>query len=507
MSLLHAIVALYGHSRLADIEHFRKNPTKTQKKVFLKLISNASQTEWGKLHDYPNIHTINDFQSKVPLQEYEDIKPWVERLRHGEQNLLWPGRVEWFAKSSGTTSDKSKFIPVTKEALKDCHFRGGKDVLSIYRKNNPKTRVLKGKTLTLGGSTKISNYRKKSRYGDLSAILINNAPFWTSFARVPKAEFALIEDFEEKIAKIVASTLGENIVSIVGVPSWNLVLIREVLKQSGKSNLLEVWPNMELFIHGGVSFIPYRSAYNEIIPSPSMNYMETYNASEGFFAIQDDPKSRDMLLMLDYGIFYEFIPLDEFGSKSPTVLTVENVQKGVPYALIISTNGGLWRYIIGDVVEFTSLTPHKIIITGRTKQYINAFGEELMVHNALDALYEACRRTGAVVHEFSAAPVFMSNKEQATHQWLIEFEVLPKDIDSFAHVFDNALKSVNSDYEAKRYKDTVLKMPEIIVARQNLFFDWMKQRGKLGGQNKVPNLANDRRYMDELLSLNKTEGK
>jgi hypothetical protein len=502
MSLLHAIVALYGHSRLTDIEWFRKHPVKVQKKVFKQLICKATKTEWGKLHDYATIHSIQDFQSKVPLQDYEDIKPWVERLRHGEEDLLWPGNVEWFAKSSGTTSDKSKFIPVTKEALKDCHFRGGKDVLSMYRKNNPKTKVLKGKTLTLGGSTKINNYRKKSFYGDLSAILINNAPFWTSFARVPKAEFALIEDFEEKIAKIVTSTLSENIVSIAGVPSWNLVLLREVLKQTGKSNLLEVWPNMELFIHGGVSFIPYRTAYQELIPTPAMNYMETYNASEGFFAIQDDPKSHDMLLMLDYGIFYEFIPLDEFGSEIPTVLTVENVQKGIPYALVISTNGGLWRYVIGDVVEFTSLTPHKIIITGRTKQYINAFGEELMVHNALDALNAACEKTGAVIHEFSAAPVFMNNKEQATHQWLIEFEVLPNDLDSFTHVFDNALKSLNSDYEAKRYKDSILKMPEIIVARKNLFFDWMKQRGKLGGQNKVPNLANDRRYMDELIAMN-----
>ncbi len=501
MSLLNTIVALYGHNRLAEIEWFRKHPAKAQEKTFKYLVNKAKRTIWGKHYEYHSINTVADYQQRVPLQHYEDIKPWISRLRTGENDLLWPGNVEWFAKSSGTTGDKSKFIPVTNDALKNCHFRGGKDVLSIYRKNYPNTKAFKGKTLTLGGSTKINSYRKKTFDGDLSAILINNAPFWTSFARVPKAEFALIEDFEEKISRIADSTINEDIVSIAGVPSWNLVLIREVLKKTGKANLLEVWPNMELFIHGGVSFVPYKDAYNELIPSQNMHYMETYNASEGFFAIQDNPFSNDMLLMLDYGIFYEFIPLSEFEQPNYHVFTVGEVEKGIPYVIVISTNGGLWRYIIGDTVEFTSLNPHKIKITGRTKQYINAFGEELMVHNALDALKVALDKTNSKIKEFTVAPVFMDSNN-ARHQWLIEFELCPQNIDEFAFVLDNALKSLNSDYEAKRFKDGVIKMPEIIVARENLFYDWMKKLNKLGGQNKVPKLANDRKYINDLLDMN-----
>ncbi len=501
MSLLNTIVALYGRNRLAEIEWFRKHPVKAQEKVFKHLIKKSKNTVWGKFYDYSTIKTVEDFQNRVPIQQYDDLKPWIDRLRSGEDDLLWPGTVEWFAKSSGTTGDKSKFIPVTSDALKDCHFRGGKDVLSIYRKNYPNTKAFKGKTLTLGGSTKINSYKKKTFDADLSAILIDNAPFWTNFARVPKAKYALIEDFEEKIARIVESTINTDVVSIAGVPSWNLVLIREVLKKTGKSNLLEVWPNLELFIHGGISFIPYREAYNELIPSPNMHYMETYNASEGFFAIQDNPNTSDMLLMLDYGVFYEFIPLSEFGQPNCSVLTIGEVEIGVTYALVISTNGGLWRYIIGDTVEFTSLKPHKIRITGRTKQYINAFGEELMVHNALDALKIATDKTKSKIKEFTVAPVFMDNNN-ARHQWLIEFEEQPANIEEFAFILDNALKSLNSDYEAKRFKDSVIKTPEIIVARENLFYDWMKKRGKLGGQNKVPSLANDRKYIDELIAMN-----
>ncbi|MDY0281812.1 MAG: GH3 auxin-responsive promoter family protein [Salinivirgaceae bacterium] len=502
MSLLNTIVSWYGRNRTVEINRFRKHPEKTQRNIFLDLIRKSNTTTWGIEHSYKDIKTYRDFQNNVPLQEYNDIKPWIKRIREGEENVLWPGKVEWFAKSSGTTSDKSKFIPVTKEALKVCHFKGGKDVLSLYSKNNPKTGVLKGKTLTLGGSTKISNFKKKSSYGDLSAILINNAPFWTSFSRVPKPELALIEDFDEKIKRVIEATINENIVSIAGVPSWNLVLLREMLKYTGKTNILEVWPNMELFIHGGVSFIPYKSAYEELIPSLQMQYMETYNASEGFFAIQDDPASNDMLLMLDYGVFYEFIPLAEFDSNNPQTLTIGEVELNTPYALVISTNGGLWRYIIGDVVEFTSLYPHKIIITGRTKQYINAFGEELMVHNALEALEVANSATNATIKEFTVAPIFMNNKSEATHQWLIEFETMPENLTQFAEELDNALKAVNSDYEAKRFNNSIIKIPEIVIAAEGLFFEWMKQRGKLGGQNKVPNLSNNRQYMDDLLRIN-----
>lgn len=502
MSILNTVVTLYSRFRLQKIDWFRKHPEKAQYVVFKNLIKKAKRTAWGKLYNYTSIESISDFQKSVPLQEYDDIKPWLERIKQGERDVLWKGAVRWFAKSSGTTSDKSKFIPITKDSLKECHFRGGKDVLSIYRQNYPETKILRGKTLTLGGSTKIDCNRKKSFDGDLSAILITKAPFWTSFARVPNIEIALIDDFEDKISKITASTINENIVSIAGVPSWNLFLIREVLKATGKNNLLEVWPNIELFIHGGVSFTPYHDTYKELIPSEQMHYMETYNASEGFFALQDNPSTDDMLLMLDYGIFYEFIPLDQLENTSFIPLTVGEVKTNTPYAIVISTSGGLWRYIIGDVVEFTSLRPHKIKITGRTKQYINAFGEELMSHNAIEALKAASEKTNAKIKEFTAAPIFMNNNNKARHQWLIEFDVAPDNIDLFTETLDNSLKSLNSDYEAKRFKNSILDIPQIIIARKYLFYDWMKKRGKLGGQNKVPQLSNNRQFIDDLLAMN-----
>lgn len=501
MPLINSVINWLNTSRIYQIELYGKHPHDIQSEVLFRLVQSARDTEWGKRYDYNSIRTIEDFQKKVPLQTYEEIKPWVERLRQGEKSLLWPGEVKWFAKSSGTTSDKSKFIPVTKDSLEDCHFKGGKDVLALYVKNVPDTKLLWGKTLTLGGSHRINNFSNNSYYGDLSAILIENIPFWTEFIRIPPAEIALIEEFEEKIEKIIETSLNENVASIAGVPSWYLVLFKRVLEKTGKSNILEVWPNLELFIHGGVNFEPYREQYRKIIPSANMHYMETYNASEGFFAIQDNPSQQDMLLMLDYGIFYEFIPMKEWGSENPRVLTLADVQVDENYALVISTNGGLWRYLIGDTVKFTSTYPYKIRITGRTKHFINAFGEEVIIDNAEQALKKACERTGAVIREYTAGPVFMGDNQKGAHQWIIEFEKEPSELDHFVETLDNTLKMLNSDYEAKRHKNMTLEKPHLVVAPAGTFYEWMKRRGKVGGQNKIPRLFNDRLYLEELLNL------
>jgi hypothetical protein len=437
----------------------------------------------------------------VPISTYDDVKPYINRLREGEQNLLWPTEIKWFAKSSGTTSDKSKFIPVSNEAMEDCHFRAGKDVIAFYTKQKPDSSVLKGKTLTLGGSAEVNNLSNQSYYGDLSAVLIENLPFWAQFIRTPTSEIALIPDFEEKLDRITRYTISENVTSIAGVPSWNLVLLRSVLDFTGKDNILEVWPNLEVFTHGGVSFTPYRESFKKLIPSDEMNYMETYNASEGFFAIQDDLERDDMLLMLDLGVFYEFMPLDQLDKPKPPIYTVGDVALGVNYVMIITTNGGLWRYMIGDTVVFTSLNPHRIKISGRTKSFINAFGEEVIMENAEKALMKACRETGAIIKEYTAGPLYMSEHSKGGHEWFIEFETPPGNLDHFTELLDITLQSVNSDYEAKRYKDLTLLLPKVISLRPGTFYKWMQKRGKLGGQNKIPRLANDRKYLDELSDI------
>ena len=501
MPLLNSVINWLNIKRIYQIELYGKYPNDIQREVFTSLISRASDTEWGRKYGYRDIGSIREFQERVPLQGYEDIKPWVDRLRNGEKDILWPGEVKWFAKSSGTTSDKSKFIPVTADALEDCHFRGGKDVLALYVKNHPETNLIWGKSLTLGGSTSLNNFSNKSYYGDLSAILIENVPFWTEFIRIPPPEIALIEEFEEKIEKIIDSSINENVTSMAGVPSWYLVMLKRVLEKTGKQNILEVWPNLELFIHGGVNFDPYRDQYRQLIPSTGMNYMETYNASEGFFAIQDNPSMHDMLLMLDIGVFYEFIPMSDWGRANPRVLTLAEVEVEENYAMVISTNGGLWRYIIGDTVKFTSKYPYKIKITGRTKHFINVFGEELIVDNAEQALKIACEHTGAVIQEYTAGPVFMEVGKKGAHEWIVEFEKQPASVEHFATCLDNALKMLNSDYEAKRHKNLTLEMPHLVVAPPGTFYSWMKQRGKIGGQNKIPRLSNDRKYLDELLDL------
>lgn len=501
MPLLNSVINWINFKRNYQIQLYREHPFDIQHETLLNLLHRARDTRWGEKYNYGKINSVEDFQQTVPLQTYEEVKPWVDRLREGEPDLLWPGEVKWFAKSSGTTSDKSKFIPVTREALEDCHLRGPKDVFAIYIKNYPETKVLYGKTLTLGGSHRINNFSNNSYYGDLSAILIENVPFWTDFIRIPPAEIALIEEFEEKIEQIIETSLDQNVTSLAGVPSWYLVLLKRILEKTGKSNILEVWPNLEVFTHGGVNFEPYREQYKKLIPSENMHYMETYNASEGFFAIQDDPSRHDMMLMLDYGVYYEFIPMSEFGSENPRVLTLEQVELSENYALVISTNAGLWRYIIGDTIQFTSKNPYRLKITGRTKHFINAFGEEVIVDNAESALQTACQKTGAIISEYTAGPVFMGDNQKGAHQWIIEFEKEPADINEFARLLDKRLQELNSDYEAKRYKNLTLELPNLTVAPRGTFYLWMKNRGKIGGQNKIPRLSNDRKYLDELLKL------
>nr|WP_319400929.1 GH3 auxin-responsive promoter family protein [uncultured Carboxylicivirga sp.] len=502
MPILNSIISLVNSRRLSQIEDFKKNPGQIQDEQLHRLIKSAKQTHIGNLYDFESIKNYETFAERVPVSDYEGLKPYVERMQKGEKNLLWPGEIKWFAKSSGTTSSKSKFIPVSKESLEDCHFRGGKDALALYIENKPDSDMFSGKCLTLGGSHQINNFSNDSYYGDLSAILIENLPFWTHFMRTPGQSIALMDEWEAKLEKITETTLVENVTSLAGVPSWFLVLIKHLLTKSGKSNLLEIWPNLELFMHGGVNFTPYRNQYKELIPSDKMSYLETYNASEGFFAIQDDLTDHAMLLMLDYGIFYEFVPLSELGKSHPKALTIDQVQKGEDYALAITTNGGIWRYLIGDTIRFESVFPHKIIITGRTKHFINAFGEELMIDNAEKALDEACNQTGGVIKEYTAAPIFMGKESKGAHQWLIEFEKHPNSIENFRQVLDDTLKKINSDYEAKRYKNMTLEMPHVEVAREHLFMDWLRSKNKLGGQNKVPRLANNREYIDELLKLN-----
>lgn len=502
MPIINDIFSLFNARRGTEIEYFRQNAGEVQEKQFRNLINKAKGTVYGIKHDFGTIRSVDTFKERVPVQDYEGLMPHIIRLRQGEKNLLWPGEIKWFAKSSGTTSAKSKFIPISREALNDCHYQGGRDTLVIYNQLIPNNNLFSGKTLTLGGSHQINSFSNDSVYGDLSAILIENLPFWTNYVRTPGREIALLDEWEKKLQLITETTIKENVTALAGVPSWFLVLLKNVLAHTGKKDLLEVWPNLELFIHGGVSFVPYRQQYQELIPSQSMRYLETYNASEGFFAIQDDFSSAGMLLMLDYGVFYEFMPLSELGKPHPKTYTIEETDTETVYALIISTNGGLWRYLIGDTIRIVSKKPYKIIITGRTKHFINAFGEELMIENAEKALQVACNATGAIIKEYTAAPVYMGSDAKGAHQWLIEFANHPDDFEKFTSLLDNALKEVNSDYEAKRYKDMTLVMPEVIVARENLFFDWLKKKKKLGGQNKVPRLANNREYMDDLLKLN-----
>lgn len=498
MSIIPSIIKWFNTKRINQIELFKKYPAETQQETLYKLLASASSTEWGIKYDYKSVSSVMDYQSRFAVQTYEDLIPYVDRLQKGESDLLWPGKIKWFAKSSGTTSTKSKLIPMSRESLEDCHYRAAKDTLVFYTKNNPQTRIFTGKALTLGGSHRLSQFSNDSLYGDLSAILIENAPSWVEIIRTPKQKIALIEDFEKKLDLITKTTVGENVTSLSGVPSWYLTLIKYILAYTGKSNLHDVWPNLEVFFHGGISFTPYRELYRKLIPGDQMHYMETYNASEGFFGIQDDLLKSDMLLMLDYGIFYEFIQSDTLDSDSPPALTIEEVESGVNYAIVISTNSGLWRYMIGDTITFTSTNPHRFRITGRTRNFINAFGEEVIIDNADKALDTACKATGAIILEYTGGPVYMGSDSRGSHEWLIEFEKDPSDIGKFTDILDDTLKSINSDYEAKRFKDINLVKPIVRPVPKGTFNSWLKSKNKLGGQNKVPRLSNDRVIIEEL---------
>lgn len=506
MNITSLLNNLYFAPRLKQIERYSTEAEALQEQVMKRLIGKASATEWGRKYDYASMHSYETFSNRLPVQTYEEVKSYVERMRQGEQNLLWPSDVRWFAKSSGTTNDKSKFLPVSRESLHDTHYQGGKDAVAIYLGQNPKSNFFSGKGLILGGSHSPNLNTPHSLVGDLSAILIENLNPLVNYIRVPSKQTALMEHFEPKMEQIAREAIGANVSNLSGVPSWMLVLIKHILEKTGKRSLEEVWPNLEVFFHGGVAFTPYREQYKEVIRSPKMHYVETYNASEGYFATQNDPSDPAMLLMIDYGVFYEFIPLDEVGSEHPHVVPLSGVETGKNYAMLISTSAGLWRYMIGDTVKFTSRNPYKIIITGRTKHFINAFGEELIVDNAEKGLARACAATGAQITDYSAAPVFMDEHAKCRHQWLVEFSQMPDDLQRFARILDDTLKEVNSDYEAKRQNDLALQPLEIIVARQGLFHDWLDQKGKLGGQHKIPRLSNTREYIEEMLKLNQKEG-
>ncbi len=491
--------------RVKHISEYATYAEQIQRDVLRRLIDTASATEWGVKHSYSDIACYEQFAKSVAVQDYESLKGYIDRMRHGEKDVLWKGRCKWFAKSSGTTNDKSKFIPVTPQGLKNVHYKGAFDVVAQYVANNPSSRILSGKGLILGGSHAPNYNLPDSLVGDLSAILIENCSPLVNLFRVPGKEIALLGDFEEKMEKIacVASTM--NITNLSGVPSWMMAVLKHMLEITGKTSVEELWPNLEVFFHGGVAFTPYREQYCQIIKSPDMKYMETYNASEGFFGIQNDPSSPAMLLMIDYDIFYEFIPLEELHSSNPTVLPLWEVEIGRNYAMLISTSCGLWRYMIGDTVRFTGKDPYKFVITGRTKHFINAFGEELVVDNAERGLLKACTVTGAQVLDYTAAPVFMDAKAQCRHQWLIEFAKMPESVEDFAQILDSELQLLNSDYEAKRYKNKTMQQLEIVVAKENLFNNWLKSKGKLGGQHKVPRLCNDRNHIDELLAMNQVK--
>jgi hypothetical protein len=497
---VNSILSWFLKKRIHQIELFLKYPIDVQHEVLSKLLQTSKRTEFGRQYGFRDMGSYEDFGRNVPIQQYESFEPLIERSRKGEQNIFWPTPITWFAKSSGTTNAKSKFIPVSDESLEYCHFKAGKDMLCLYINNNENANLFTGKGLRLGGSSDV--YQDNGSYfGDLSAIIIENMPFWADFSSAPRMETALMSEWETKMEAILDETVDENITSLAGVPSWMMVLLNRVLERTGKNNLLEVWPNLEVYFHGGVNFQPYREQYKQLIPKKGFKYYETYNASEGFFAIQDRNNSDELLLMLDYGIFYEFIPMSEFNGEDSTAIPLSEVKLGVNYALVITTNGGLWRYLIGDTVKFTSLSPYRIKITGRTKHHINVFGEELIIENTEDALRKASKKTNASVKDYTVGPIFMNGNNNGGHEWIIEFTQKPENLEYFTELLDNALKSINSDYEAKRYSNMTLKMPVVHDARENLFYDWLKMKKKLGGQNKIPRLSNSRKMIEELKGI------
>jgi hypothetical protein len=484
--------------RLWRIEGWKTHPEDSQREVLQDIVTSAQYTEFGKKYNFSRLFTIRDFKKAVPIHDYDDIKPYIKRIMNGEQNILWNTPVTWFAKSSGTTSDKSKFIPVTDESLQDCHFKAAKDVLTLYYNFNPDSDLLTGKGLVIGGSHTIHQMNEEVHFGDLSAVLLQNTPFWGSWIKTPELSIALMDEWEQKIEKLAMSTIRENVTSISGVPTWTMVLFKKILEKTGKSCIAEVWPSLELYMHGGVSFKPYREQFNRLVGKP-INYLETYNASEGFFAAQEHPGDDGLLLFVDHGVFMEFMPVEEYGKKHPHTIGLKKVELGKNYALVISTNGGLWRYLLGDTIRFISLNPFKIVVSGRLKHFINAFGEEVIVDNTDQAISIASEKCDAIVNDYTAAPVYFSDNSNGAHEWLVEFEKEPANLEAFTSELDNALQHINSDYEAKRYKNIALRMPILRSLKKGSFNNWLKSRGKLGGQHKVPRLCNERMYIDDIL--------
>ncbi len=496
--LFNSVASWLLKKRIHQIELFTRYPVETQFEVLQNLVGYARDTVLGKTYDFKSIYSYDQFSERVPVVAYEEIADVIERTRKGEKNLFWPTPIRWYAKSSGTTNAKSKFIPVSTESLEDCHYKAGKDMLSLYFNNNPDAQLFKGKSLRLGGSQQLY-HNNESYYGDLSAIIIDNMPLWAELNSTPSHKVSLMPEWESKLNAIIAESVKENVTSIAGVPSWMMVLLNALLSKENKAHVHEIWPNLEVYFHGGVSFVPYRKQYEHFFPNDRLKYYETYNASEGFFAIQDVNHSEELLLMLDYGIFYEFIPISK---SSEAIIPLALVEKNQDYEMVITTNGGLWRYRLGDVIRFTSLDPYRIKISGRTKHHINVFGEELVIDNAEKALARAAELTEAQLVDFTAAPIFMESNAKGGHEWLIEFKSPPNDLDHFTQILDNTLKTLNSDYEAKRYKDSTMRLPKIHIARKGLFYDWLKLNGKLGGQHKVPRLSNQRDLLEALLKMN-----
>ena len=500
--IVNSIASWFLKKRFHQIDLFLKYPIEVQEELLFNLLQKAKYTEIGRKYDFGSIKTYREFAERVPITTYEENEALIERARQGEANIFWPTPIKWFAKSSGTTNAKSKFIPVTNDSLEDCHYAASKDLLCMYLNNNPNAQLFLGKSLRLGGSKQL--YQENGTvFGDLSAILIDNMPFWAEYSSTPSNEISLMGDWETKMQAIVNETIKENVTSLAGVPSWMLVLLNHVMETTGKKNLFEVWPNLEVYFHGGVNFEPYIDQYNKLLPRSDFRYYEIYNASEGFFAIQDRNDNKELLLMLDYGIVYEFIPMDTYGAPNEKVIPLSEVVEGQNYALVITTNAGLWRYKIGDTIRFTSIDPYRIKVTGRTKHHINVFGEELIIENAEEALRKATQLTNAEIVDYTVAPIFMNGREKGAHEWIIEFKSPPQDLFTFTQILDSALQEVNSDYEAKRFNNTTLNAPKIHPARQRLFYDWLKEKNKLGGQHKVPRLSNTRGFLEELLVLNK----
>lgn len=503
MQIINSILTWVIKKRIHQIELFKKYPYDVQDEVLKKLVGFARYTDFGQKYAFDDLINYEDFKRRVPVHTYEQLFPYIDRLMRGEQNVLWPTETKWFAKSSGTTNARSKFIPVTPEALEDCHYKGGKDLYSIFINNYPDTKIFSGKGLGVGGSYRINEFdpTSTSHYGDVSAVIMQNLPPWAEFIRTPSIEIALMDNWEQKIEKLARETAKVNVTHIAGVPTWTVLLIQYITELEKKSSILDVWPNLELFFHGAVSFKPYRKLFETIIPSEKMVYWETFNASEGFFGIQDQKDSDDLLLMLDYGVFYEFIPIEEIGKEYPDAIPLGEVEVGKNYAMVITTNAGLWRYNIGDTVKFTCTSPYRIKISGRTKHFINAFGEEVIIENAETAITRACEQTGAVIDNFTAAPIFFDKGTRGGHEWIIEFVKLPRDLGEFTHLLDDTLRRINSDYDAKRTKDIALMAPTIHTVAEGTFYNWMKKRGKLGGQNKVPRLSNSREFVEDILAM------